>query len=278
MKSCRHAQGVTLVELLVGLAVVAVLATIIGSAVSAGRFQADKAKSAANIRQLAAANKLYAAAHGHYAPWGNRQNDVRWHSARTADGFDARGGYLSKFLGEDKRVRRCPVLDRWIGDAGGNSFDEGAGGYGYNATYIGGRPAEIDRSPAPGASRDSFDPWWTKGNLATRVDDPSRVVMFASSAIARGGGLVETDEAVPYRSVIPGGLGERLTPTVHFRFRGKALIAWADGHISFEAPNQEVANDWNVYGENNEEYKLGWFGPTEWNGFWNPRSKDEEPY
>jgi len=278
MNGTRNSKGFTLVELLGALFILGLLVSLVSVGVSRARFEADKAVSVQNIRQLVAANQLYANDHGHFAPWGNVQNNIRWHSARTSSGFDAHGGYLSPYLGEDKRVRRCPVLDNWNTDPEGSSFDKGAGGYGYNSTYIGGRPSDLGKSIRPGASRGSYQPWWAKGNLVLRVDNPSNVVMFASSAIARGGGLVETDQAVPYRSLTPGGLGENLTPTVHFRFRGEALVAWADGHVSLEPPNEELANDWSIYGEDNAKFKLGWFGPTEWNGFWNPRFEDEVAY
>ena len=278
MNGTRTNNGFTLIELLCGIFVLGLLASLVLAGLDRARFQADKAASMQNIRQLVTANQLYAAERGHFAPWGNMQNNIRWHSARISGEFDAQGGYLSPYLGNDERVRRCPVFEKWNTNPEGSSFDEGAGGYGYNSTYIGGRPSDLGKSIPPGASRGSYQPWWAKGNLVARVDNPTNVVMFASSAIARGGGLVETDQAVPYRSLTPGGLGENLTPTVHFRFSGKALVAWADGHVSLEPPNEDVANGWSVYGEDNDEYKLGWFGPTEWNGYWNPRFEDEVAY
>ena len=278
MRTRYQWKAFTLLELLFVVAIIGLLLAIVIPAVRLAVFHADKTRSVANIRQLAAANNLYASEHGHYAPWSNVQNNIRWHGARTADGFDARGGYLSPYLGEEGEVRRCPVFEKWTDDPEGVRFDAGAGGYGYNAAYIGGRPSLLGRSAPAGASRGSYVPWWSLGNLVNRVPNPSDVMMFASTAIARGGGLVETDEAAPYYSLTPGGLGQRMTPTVHFRFRGKALVAWADGRVTLEPPNEGVANDWNVYGENNEEYKLGWFGPTDWNGFWNPRFRDRRPY
>lgn len=274
----KKTYGFSIIELISLLAVVGFLVAIIVPAFTSVRFSADQSSSASNIRQLVIANQLYASVHGHYAAWGNMENNIRWHSQRTANGFDATGGYLSPFLGEDKRVRRCPVFDRWNISPEGNPFDRGAGGYGYNATYIGGRPSDLGATIAPGATRDGYQPWWAKGNLTTQVQNPSEVVMFTSTAIARGGGIVETDQAVPFRSLTPAGLGKQSTPTVHFRFRGKALVAWADGRVSFESPSESIQNNWNVYGDNNQRFQLGWFGPTEWNGPWNPRSREGQPF
>jgi len=273
-----YPRGFTLIELLTVIAILGVLGTIVMSVAGEARYHAAKAESASNIRQLVIANQAYAADHGTYAPWGNLRNNVRWHSAREGGAFDRSGGYLSPYLGEDKRVRRCPVLEGFISADTGDAFDAGAGGYGYNSIYLGSDPSLIGWRPPAGASREDAVSWREQGRPAGHVTDKSNVVMFTSSAIARGGGIVETDEAVPYRSLTPEGLGGVMTPTVHFRFRGKALVAWADGHVTFEAPNPDVSASHNVYGDDNASHALGWFGPTEWNGFWNPRARYEEPY
>lgn len=267
--------GFSLVESLMAIAVIGVLGGIMLSAVTAIRSQARETQSASNIRQLAVANMAYAAEHGRYAPWSDLDDATHWHGARVGADFTGTGGFLSPYL-EGGAVRFCPVLDSILDERSGAAFDEGTGGYGYNATYIGGDPALMDRQPPPGAKRGDIRPWWTVGRRPSAIVDPSRAVMFTSTAIARGGGLVETGNSVPYRNLGPGGLGGTNTATTHFRFNGRALVAWADGHVTFEEPNDTSAA--NVYGEDSAAYGTGWFGPTAWNGFWNPRSREGVAY
>jgi len=269
-------RAFTLVELLTVIAVVGILASLIIVGVGEVRFAAQKQQSASNIRQLAAANLAYAADHGNFSPNADARDIVHWHGKRVGGEFDGSGGYLSDYL-EGNAVRVCPIFEGMLEDSEGQDFDLGTGGYGYNATYYGGRPDLWDMEASPDAPRGSFVPWTSRGNIPARITDPTNTVMFTSAAIVRGGGVVETGNSVPYRHLQNGSLGQRATPTCHFRFRGEALVAWGDGHVSFELPN-DASTSQNVYGDNNAPHFVGWFGDTEWNGPWNPRSRDDVAY
>ncbi|MGZ0654467.1 type II secretion system protein [Coraliomargarita sp. W4R72] len=266
-------RAFTLIELLTAVAVIAVLASILIPAVVGVRFHAWEVQSASNIRQLALANQTYAAEHGHYAPGMNLHDSIHWHGARVGGTFQGTGGYLSDYL-EGGQVRMCPVLENWVEAEPGTAFDEGTGGYGYNGTYIGGRPQMSTQVLQRGSDT---QPWWATGNLVTQVPNLSKTVMFTSTAIVRGQGIVETGFTQPYRHLQAGQLGETATATVHFRFKGRAVVAWADAHVSFEVPN-DASTDWNVYGDDNGMFSVGWFGPTDWNGYWNPKYEYQVPY
>jgi len=253
----------TLVELLAVIGVVGILSALVMVAVGESRFSAMKAESASNIRQLATAAELYASEHGAYPPWGNLANNIRWHGKRSYEGFTGRDGYLSPYLAGGE-VRFCPVLRALLGDDP-QGFDLGAGGYGYNSAYVGRNP----RAPGGG---------YGQGSPRAYVTNPTQTVLFTSTAIATGEQLSETDETVPPRVVRSGGLGESHTPTTHFRFRGKALVAWADGHVTLESPNDAIDNGQNPYNGDNDEFSIGWFGPEEYNGFWNPRYSYGQAY
>lgn len=286
-----RASAFTLVELLTVIAVLGVLAVIAFSGTREMRYRAHEAQSVSNIRQLAAANLAYAADNGRFAPDSDGDLNgfkVRWFGSRSTSNmrepYRGTGGYLSDYLAGGK-VRYCPVLGALLdADAslvGTGYFEKESGGYGYNSAYIGKTPADIlnptdGGRPAPGATRPP-DPvlgegesrW--PGNRIANIQDPARTVMFTSTIMAgSGGGLVETAETVAY---VDYEFGYELTPTTHFRFKGRALVAWADGHVTFELPNA-ASTDWNVYRGNNDAYSIGWFGPTDYNGYWNPRQAD----
>ncbi len=124
----------------------------------------------------------------------------------------------------------------------------------YNATYIGGCPGDIY---SPAALLD--------------IEVPGRTVMFTTTALSRDEGLQEYPFSEPhFAPTEDGGRAWDLQPSVHFRADGKALVAWCDGRVTLEAPGPW--KDTNFYGGNNEDAGIGWFGPEEENGYWNPRS------
>jgi prepilin-type N-terminal cleavage/methylation domain-containing protein len=250
----NRAGGFTLVEFLVVLLVLLSLAALSYHGFLFARMRANQAVSAANLRQLVAANLCYTADYQTYAPASDRFNKLRWHGSRTSSNrkFDPEGGYLSEYLGLSHTVGICPEFKLHL--SGKASFENGSGGYGYNSTYIGGTP------------ENPFKP-----NVPANVSNPARTIMFATTAFARVDGVQEYPFAEPPYSVDPGwDLAGALQPSVHFRFNGKALIGWCDGHLTEETPNSEQGK--NFYGGNNKKAGIGFCGPIRNNGWWNPRN------
>lgn len=239
--------GFTLVEFLAAIAIVALLALAavpaMQSALDAGR----AAKSSSNLRQLALANFAYAVDNGTFSPSQDPKNRTRWHGARAGGGgaFDPKLGYLAPYLGLSRTVKLCPLLSGLVKSG---SFEEGTGGYGYNAAYIGGTPD------------DPFSP-----ERPSNVPHPSLTLMFATTAFAKSGGLQEYAYAEPF--VFNGGEGTA-QPSLHFRARGRALVAWCDGHVTAELPSKIGGP--NFYGGDNVQSRIGWIGPEDENGVWNP--------
>lgn len=256
----RSSAGFSLVEVLVVVSILIVLAVV---AYSGGRrliTQARIAESGSNLRSLAVANATYLADYGRYCPADDRPNNRRWHGARgSANGrFDPTKGFLSPYLGKSMRVTVCPLFRAMV--EGSGSFEDGTGGYGYNAAYIGGRPGG------------GFDPATLLRNSAraAHVANPGRTVMFTTTAYARSSGLQEYPYCEPPFWDHGGGpSGARPSPTVHFRALGKALVAWCDGSVTTEVKASAGGGD-NPHGGDAESWNLGWFGPDENNGWWNP--------
>lgn len=249
-----RSNGFTLVELLVVIAIVAVLAMLSVLGFQAARLRANQTVSTENLRQLAAANLLYVADRQTYCPASDQSNKIRWHGARTStkQKFDPEKGYLSPYLGLSRSVGMCPEFKRHL--SGSSSFENGSGGYGYNSTYIGGLPENPVRPNRP-----------------ANVANPARTLMFATTAFAVSDGVQEYPFADPPRSVdVDWQLDRVMQPSVHFRFNGRALVAWCDGHISEELPS--VKSSTNYYGGSNDSSNIGFCGPAENNGWWNPRN------
>jgi len=257
ISSCcdRKSNGFTLVELLVVIAIVGALSALAFQGFAMARTQANKAVSAGNLRQLVAANLLYAADHLTYCPTDlDGFNLTRWHGGRPAvsASFDPAKGLLADYLGTSRQIGKCPQLERMITASAFN--ESGAGGYGYNNTYIGGVPSE-----------------YLKANRPANVPNPTRTLMFATTALAVPGGVQEYASADPPKEVDTNWrLRGKLQPSIHFRFNGRALIGWCDGHVSEELPNGSAET--NFYGGSNAASKIAFCGPADNNGWWNPRN------
>ncbi len=258
----RRSNGAafTLVELLVVIAIISIVAALIFSAVKSARESAGAAKCLGNLRSLAEANGRYAGEHnGQYCYAQEKSNKVRWHGSRSSvsEKFDATQGPLAPYLGRDGRVKECPTFQQFL--SGKESFENGSGGYGYNAIYIGGTPR---------------NKW--EGENMNNIPRPERTLMFADTALAREDGVQEYPYAEPYQWVAPNGrLAGPLSPSVHFRHGGKANVVWCDGHASPELPKR-LGSGKNYYGGDEGKNSLGWVGPEVENGYWNPRRKLED--
>ncbi len=252
--------GFTLVEVIV---VISIVVALTGVCYTAGKGMITRARiigSTANLRSLAIANIGYLSDHGTYAPAADRYNNRRWHGTRSAtDGrFDPREGLLAPYLGRSMQVNYCPLLKSII--SGSQSFEDGTGGYGYNSSYIGGRPGGgYDRTtllliPA----------------RPSQIPDPGNTVMFTTTAYALANGVQEYAYCEPpFWDYGFGPSGHRPSPSVHFRANGKALVAWCDGKVTAEQKNSTKGST-NPHGGDSDSAGLGWFGPEERNGYWNP--------
>lgn len=249
----RAAHGFTMFELLATLTVIAVLATLVFTALNSARERGSAAQCSANLHQLALANVTYAGEHdGQYVAAQEPTNTVRWHGVRKGvEGkFDPTRGPLAPYLGADQKVKLCPALRDFL--TGGATFEDGTGGYGYNAIYVGGTPA--DR--------------YTAARLS-HMARASRTVMFTDAAFPKKNGLQEYPYAEPWEWVdVLGRLKGRLSPSVHFRHGERANVAWCDGHVTAEVATEY--GELNPYGGDAARFKIGWFGPREDNGYWSP--------
>lgn len=250
-------RAFTLPELLIVLVIFSSLCVLLFPLQSHAKQRANQITSSSNLRNLVIANHSYASEHGSYCPAQERMNRIRWHGARSGmkAKFDPSKGFLSPYLGYSLQVAVCPQFKDIM--EGTNSFENGSGGYGYNSIYIGGTPA------------DPFSP-----EKPANISHPARTLMFATTALAKKNGIQEYPFASPFNSVDPdGSLAQPMQPSIHFRFGGKALVAWCDGHISLESPTP--SSTVNYYGGSNEKFNIGFTGPNYKNGWWNPRQNQD---
>ena len=254
-KHSKKITAFTLVELLAVISVIAILLAVLMPALGAARQQGKAIVCGSNIRQLVLANIGYATENdGYYVPaasdmYLSNGGYHRWHGVRENenDMFDPLKGPLVGYLG-DGAVKECPEKVKFVkGQDWDDNFEQGCGGYGYNAAYIGSRLWQ-------GRINENYQ----KTSRITEVARPAETVIFADCAMVkkRDGTIyyLEYSFAEP-----PLGSEGYTSPSIHFRHRKKANIAWVDGHISStERINFNRKND---YGVKSADFEIGWFGP-----------------
>lgn len=256
----RRMGAFTLVELLIVVSIVGLLLSILLPSLAGAREQARTVVCASNIRQLALANTLYVAEQrGKYCPGAayfigdetHQGNLHRWHGTRDnpAEPFDPSRGPLMPYLGPEGRIRACPSFRHFE-----RGFESGAGGYGYNNAFLG-----VQLRPV------GFGFFLIESDLtgaqAERVRRPAETLMFADAGFV-------TNRLIEYSFAEPRfhpTMGTRADPSVHFRHRPGANIAWCDGHVD----RRQRTFSWSsgIYSGDAARFGIGWFGRRDDNGF-----------
>ncbi len=258
-------KAFTLLELLIVMAVMALLMGILMPALSAAREQAKAAVCQSNIHQLLLANRGYSTDNdGYYV---TAAKDIlasfgglhRWHGVRDNidELFDPLKGPLASYLA-DGSVKECPQKVNFRkGNLWSFNYEDGCGGYGYNMTYIGSRIWKCYNTENCRVSARDFE-----------VRQPGQTLMFADAAMAmldngRAYYLEYSFAEPPYFVVNsePAVNWGYASPSIHFRHRGRANIGWADGHIG--AREMADFDGINAYGVKSADMMLGWFEPLD---------------
>jgi len=151
--------------------------------------------------------------------------------------FDSAFSPLRPFL-QTAAIQPCPSFE-----PAAAGIEASAGGYGYNNHYLGSSLAD----PAGLAEPDNVPA------KLSMIGHPAAKIAFADAALANtpAGQLIEYSFLEP-----PLVDGFPTSPSIHFRHRDKANIAWADGHVTLE-PLAWTHPGKNAYGADNARAKLG---------------------
>jgi prepilin-type N-terminal cleavage/methylation domain-containing protein/prepilin-type processing-associated H-X9-DG protein len=260
----KKTTGFTLVELLVVISIIAILMSILVPALGMAREQGKAVICQNNLHQLVFANAAYSNENENY--YVTAAPDImdsygglhRWHGVREShtEPFDSQKSPLASYWGEGE-LKECSDMKNFRkGNPWDFNYEDGCGGYGYNATYIGSRMWQKNGSNRYESSTRNME-----------VDNPSKTVMFADSAMAKKD--ENTSYYLEYSFIEPPFFVNRgkvmkkwgtSTPSIHFRHNEQANAGWVDGHITAEKIIDDQVAGLNVYGVDSSEMNLGWFG------------------
>lgn len=240
-----HRRAFSLIELLVSIAIIAVLASVLLPTLTTARLRARQIKCATNLRQLGHAWHLYATEYtGHAMPLAYSTYDiigdgpaVYWWGTNDLTTVDHTRGFLWPYLRNERRpagLYECPDQPWGTYEPQGQSAAR-TSTYGYNGYYL---------SPphAPGWNVPSFTfigdrPWQNVDTL----NSPQRLFVFADTLIDLGGSRPQNNALLdPPWLHTPHGWAENASPTTAFRHLDSANILHADGHVAAREPARNV--------------------------------------
>jgi len=223
----RRNGGFTLVELLVVMAIIAILAALLMPALVRARIAARSVNCKNNLRQIGMAVEMFMTNHNElYPPVCNGAFLKFWWGTRLGYAKDApvdrSKGYLAEYLAGGE-IGMCPqfVPERFELVAAGATA-----GYAYNSFYIGGNGADVlpDWSNWPGMP--------AKGG---EVANPAQTILFCDSATINN--IFSPTRMRENWLLDPPSLNFNPPPpylpqpVVHFRHGGKANVLFGDGHV-----------------------------------------------
>jgi len=218
MNQQRHQTGFTIVELMVVIAIVAVLSLLAVNIASHMRSMAHKAHCASNLRQLGLAVNLYLADHDNiYFPYVEHTDEgTLWYfgmESATAGpegerDLDRSAGPLFPYIQAVKTIETCPAFN-YDNALYKPKFKGASWGYGYNWKLGGG---------------------WTGQHpmRASQLSSASQVIVFADCAQAN---TFQAPASPDNPMLEEFYIVNENFKTIHFRHRHDANFLFADGHV-----------------------------------------------
>lgn len=219
MRDLPNRRGLSLIELLVVMAVLAILIGLLLPVLSTVRAAGVSARCQTNLRQMAIAAQAYSTTFDAFPPALRYEREegrlvqIAWDWKSTLGGHLLGPGPLWSYLDNPGEVQQCPAY-RGSANFAGDPFT----GYNYNTTYIGGE------SPFAQVGWDVF----RRGIAPHRCHRGDRCAMFGDGGYAGGANKFMR---APMNTV------EHSLSTVYaggqaFRHHDETNVVYLDGHVA----------------------------------------------
>jgi prepilin-type processing-associated H-X9-DG protein/prepilin-type N-terminal cleavage/methylation domain-containing protein len=225
--SDKNTRGMTLVELLVVIGIIAVLISILIPVLAKARIQANQTRCAANLRQLGVAFFNYGAMHnGTLPPLNSKSPGIHgdWYFDYLEREKLLSGDILAPGTEFNQPVARCTEIELDLMQRGWG------GGYGVNETNVI-RYAEVGGSLKLGKLRRGSELW-----LIGDVGRPW------TSQLLSGLPWITTF-APPFKPAEGNEHNQRPIP----RHRGRVNVCFADGHVDTRRFDQLADNEGGIF-------------------------------
>jgi len=230
MDKGRNGRGFTLVELLVVVAIIALLISVLLPSLGVAKQLAQSADCSSNTRSLGMAVQMYVTESNEYYPaaWDVcAAPSIAWCGAYYTVGgvayMDVTRGPLWPYL-KQKQIAECPTFTpaklKYVGSGR-------ISGFGINSQYVAGDPVVNPNDGYAGMTN------YARPARASQIKSHSQTILFADCARVKSG--VINEEVFVYPRYKSDGVSLNYA-TFHFRHRDKANANFCDGHSEAVSP------------------------------------------
>jgi prepilin-type processing-associated H-X9-DG protein/prepilin-type N-terminal cleavage/methylation domain-containing protein len=228
-------RAFTLIELVVVIAVIAILASMLMPATVMARRRARDIDCRSRLKNIGWAVRMYGSDHESRLPPMADHTGTQFfgHYSGPDEPVDFRRGFLSRYVADERDIWQCPSFRK--GDQFLPRADGPTSGYAYNYHYL---TRYKDNFDEVGSWTDPNFWWAYAGREEGIIKKSTTTALFGDSARNYMGPLQENWFWTPPSQAIPWG-----SAYTHFRHMGRANVLWADGHVSTLKPDDTVEVD-----------------------------------